>query len=294
MKQIILGTDWWTDCDDAVALRLLCRAHKAGEIDFKGIIINACMEHSVASMKYFLKAENMENLPMGIDLEATDFLGIPSYQKGLAALDAPIANESAENGVRLYRRLLAEASERVEIIEIGFMNVVAALLSSEADDISPLTGFELVREKVAKFWVMAGKWDDNPGSEHNFNLCPRAREAAHAFCKDCPVPVTFLGFEVGVSVITGGDLTEGDVLHQVLVDHGSAKGRSSWDPMTALLAVIGDEEAAGYKVVCGTASVDPATGENYFVKSEQGMHAYVIKQFEDAYYAEAINRRING
>ena len=43
MKNILLGTDWWTDCDDAVAVRLLARAHKAGEIKLIGIGINACM-----------------------------------------------------------------------------------------------------------------------------------------------------------------------------------------------------------------------------------------------------------
>lgn len=292
MRKIILGTDWWTDCDDAVAVRLLCRAHKNNQIDFQGIIINACMEHSVASMKNFLKAEEMSKLPVGIDLEATDFVGTPSYQKGLAVLGEPITNESAEQGVTLYRRLLSESAEKVEIIEIGFMNVLAALLMSGPDEISPKTGLELVQEKVSKFWVMAGKWDDNPGSEHNFNLCSRARENAHVFCKLCPVPITFLGFEVGVSVISGGNLAEGDILHQVLVDHGSAKGRCSWDPMTALMAVIGDEAEAGYDMIRGKASVDPATGENYFEKDENGPHAYVIKKYEDSYYADAINRRI--
>ena len=47
MRRFILDTDWWTDCDDAVALRLLCNAHKNKEIDFIGININACMPYSV-------------------------------------------------------------------------------------------------------------------------------------------------------------------------------------------------------------------------------------------------------
>ena len=188
MKKIILGTDWWTDCADSVAVRLLCRAAKAGEIEFQGIIINACMEHSVASMKNFLNAEGMAQLPVGIDLEATDFIGKPSYQKGLAALGEPIANESAEDGVALYRRLLTNAEDKIDIIEIGFMNVVAALLESGPDEVSPKTRMELVSEKVGRFWVMAGKWDDNPGSEHNFNLCPRARENAHISARSARFP----------------------------------------------------------------------------------------------------------
>ena len=40
MRKMILGTDWWTDCDDAVALRLLAKAHKAGDITLLGIGIN--------------------------------------------------------------------------------------------------------------------------------------------------------------------------------------------------------------------------------------------------------------
>lgn len=46
----MVSTDWWTDCDDAVALRILLRAHKAGQICIDAIIINACMEYSVSSL----------------------------------------------------------------------------------------------------------------------------------------------------------------------------------------------------------------------------------------------------
>ena len=49
MRKFILGTDWWTDCDDAVALRLITRAVKDGKVGLVGVGINACMEYSVAS-----------------------------------------------------------------------------------------------------------------------------------------------------------------------------------------------------------------------------------------------------
>ena len=32
MRDFILGTDWWTDCDDAVALRIITRFVNKGEI----------------------------------------------------------------------------------------------------------------------------------------------------------------------------------------------------------------------------------------------------------------------
>lgn len=292
-RQMILGTDWWTDCDDAVALRLLARAHVRGEVQLLGVVINACMEHSVASLRGFLDAEGVGAVPIGIDLAATDYGGIPPYQRRLATDFRPeMSNRDAEDAVRLYRRLLSEATEPVEMLEIGFLQAVEALLDSPPDEFSPKTGMELVREKVKKLWVMAGKWDGDGERENNFARNERARVAAAAFCASCPVPVTFLGFEVGCDVVTGKDLREDDPLYRVLADFGAASGRESWDPMLVMLALIGDEAAAGYRTVRGTASVDPETGLNYFVKSDGGPHAFVVKQRSDEYYENYINSRL--
>jgi len=60
MRNMILGTDWWTDCDDAVAVRLVCRAVKEQKIRLLGVGINACMEYSVASLKGFLASVDAE------------------------------------------------------------------------------------------------------------------------------------------------------------------------------------------------------------------------------------------
>ncbi|MBE7044583.1 MAG: hypothetical protein E7397_03565 [Ruminococcaceae bacterium] len=290
MRKFILGTDWWTDCDDVVAMRLLLRAHKKGEVELKGVAVNACMEYSVASVDGFLNQEGVSDIPIGIDLRATDFGGNPPYQKGLAPFAKRYCrNEDAEDACRLYRRILAEAREPIEIVEIGFLQVMEQLLKSEKDDISPKSGMELVQENVEKIWVMAGKWDEDGGVEHNFANTDTARNAAEYFCRCCPVPVTFLGFEVGETVITGDCLAQNDVLYQVLCDHGSQNGRMSWDPMLVHVALIGDEELAGYQKVSGTASVEKLTGKNHFIMSDAGRHCYLIKRREDDYYKKMIN-----
>ena len=290
MRKMILGTDWWTDCDDAVALRLICRAIKDETIQLLGIGVNGCMEFSVASLKGFLKAEGVEGISVGIDLDATDFGGNPPYQKRLAETFCPdVCNLDAEDAVRLYRRILASEKDKLEIIEIGYPQVLANLLKSGADDISEKSGLELVSEKVSKFWMMAGKWDADGEKENNFCRNSRSRVAGKEFCDLCPIPVTFLGWEIGYGVITGGYLKENDHLHKVLCDHGSEKGRHSWDPMLVLMALIGDEETAGYRMVNGTASVDEQTGANYFKTNENGRHKFVIKNHENGYYEEQIN-----
>ena len=100
MRKFILGTDWWTDCDDAIALRLICRAVKNKTAQLLGIAINACMEYSVQSLKGFLKAEGISDIPVGIDLNANDFGGNPRYQKRLADTFCPtLSNRDSEDAV---------------------------------------------------------------------------------------------------------------------------------------------------------------------------------------------------
>jgi hypothetical protein len=110
VRSFILGTDWWSDCDDAIAVRLLTRAVKNGQIQLLGININACMTYSVASLKGFLKSEGLSDIPVGIDPAATDFTGRALYQKRLAESLCPtVTNADGEDAVRLYRRLLTAA-----------------------------------------------------------------------------------------------------------------------------------------------------------------------------------------
>ena len=295
MKHLILGTDWWTDCDDAVALRLLTRAHRSDNVKLLGIVINACMEHSVASLDAFLTLDGVDSasIPFGIDLEATDFGGNPPYQARLAKrATVRRSNADAEDPLRLYRRLLADATEPVELIEIGYPQVLAALLESQADVLSPLSGVELVRQKVSHIWMMAGKWDKDGETENNFRRNERSRKGAEAFCRLCPVPVTFLGWEVGFGVLTGDGLPDTDHLMLCLRDHGSENGRHSWDPMLVTLALGASPEEEGYRTVQGTAAVDPKDGSNYFAPSAQGLHRYVIRVKEESFYRERIQKNI--
>ena len=90
MRNFILGTDWWTDCDDAVAIKLLANAVLARKVGLLGIGINACMADSAASLTNFLKDCGLPDVPIGIDREAADFGGNPPYQKRLAAISGGV------------------------------------------------------------------------------------------------------------------------------------------------------------------------------------------------------------
>ena len=291
MRYFILGTDWSSDCDDVLAVRLICRAHRAGEISLLGVNIDDKIDESARSLSAFMQTEGCEDIPIGFDRTAKQHCRNPRYQKRLCELPSRLkSNDEAEDSVKLYRRLIADAPGPVEIAEIGFLQSLAALLRSQPDDISPLSGYDLIKSKVKKLWVMAGKWDERGGKEHNF-CCTRAtRKGGALICKKWPTPIAFLGWEVGNNICIGGGLPDGDVARDALIDYGCdpALGRDGWDPMLACLALTGNEKAAGYSVVTGKARLCALTGKNYFTPGN-GNHAYVIKDKPDEYYTEIIN-----
>ena len=291
IRNMIVGTDWWDDRDDAAALRILVWAHRRGDIRLLGIAINACSPLSGPSLDAFLAREGLVMLPIGLDRRATDFGGQLTYQARLARLPGQHrANEDCEDGVALYRRLLASAEEPVDLVEIGFSSILSALLESKPDGYTALDGCQLVKQKVRKLWMMAGKWDEEGGRENNFARNARARQAAALVCRQWPTEITFLGFEVGCTVITGAGLPEQDVLGRIFRDHGSPRGRYSWDPMLAYMACLQDETAAGYRRMPGWASVDEKSGCNRFRSDPEGRHGFVVKTQPDEAYAYAIDK----
>lgn len=296
-REIIFDTDWWTDVDDAVSIRIMAKQVQQGRIKLKGIVMDAVNDQSVASLDAFLKHEGLTNIPIGADKQATDFTGKPSYHTLCIEADKRSYHKSLKDVpdcVPFYRRLLADVPDGkpVDIICVGYPNALSRLLDSPADNISPLDGVGLVQKKVRKIWLMAGTYPN--GKENNFTRTSRSRKAGANVCLKCPVPICFLGFEVGENVHAGGNLPEEDLLRQLLYAHGGEKeakeGRSAWDPMTVLLACTDNPRKAGYAVTRGTNRVDSASGRNVFTTSVSGTHTYVIKKKNDAWYEKRLNK----
>ena len=288
-RTILLGTDWWTDCDDIAAVRIACRAHRKMLWNLAGVVIDACMEYSAPSLSAFMTAEGCGDIPVALDRAGTDFTGnLSPYQKHLAERwpHRIASNDNAEEPLPMLKRILSAAEdEKVEFIEIGFPQVWAALLRDPE-------GMDLVRRKVKKMWMMAGRFDENgAGIEHNIANNARSREAAAYLFAHFPKPITFLGWEIGHDVISGGDPDNGgDPLVQAFRDHGSPNGRSSWDPMTILLALADDPARAGYSLRRGHVSADPVTGENRTIPDPDGPHAYVVREKPVAWYEAELAR----
>lgn len=288
MRNFILDTDWGEDCDDAVAARILLRSAKRNEINLLGIGINTLTEYAAPSLYAFCEKEG-HIVPIGIDKSCPKTEWENRYQPRLAR-DTNKTTNDFKDATQLYREILANTDGEVEIITIGFLQIIEKLLKSEPDEISDQSGYDLFKAKVSRLWVMGGKWDGQGEKEFNFCYTPFACEASSYVLENCPCEIVLLGWEIGARLYTGSKLDESDYLCKALRDWGcNLQGRESWDPMTAVLALTNDIERAGYKGVRGTARVDAKTGKNYFEEAENGNHVYVIKQKPDSYYADIID-----
>ena len=288
-RVVIFDTDWWTDVDDVVALRLLLRAEREGRVQVLGTCIDAVNRWSAVSLDRFCRAEGRDSMPLGLDFQATDYNGRPPYQEMLSKAGPAgriTRNADCPDCVVFYRRLLSRAEGRVDIICVGYPNALARLLESEADSLSPLGGRELVRRKVRRLWMMGGQYP--AGRENNFRRTARSIAAARRVVSEWPSPITFLGYEVGHRVVVGGLLagTPGagqDLLYLSLLAHKSPQGRYAWDPMLTWMACLGSEKRAGYRCVTGTNVVDDE-GANVFTPQRGGKHRYVIMRQEPEWY----------
>lgn len=295
---VILDTDWWTDIDDAVAIKILLWAEREGMCDILGLIVDAVNNDSAKSLARYLDYLGRGDLPFALEKNATDYNGTPSYFSAMiSSWDYGIYSSNDEcpdeNEGEYYISLLQSLpdDEKCNIICIGYLSSLAGLFNrAEADPAI----HNLIINKINKIFIMAGNYPS--GSENNFTRNGRSRKAGYDVCAKCPseIPLIFLGFEAGSSVSSGGTtgavIGEFDLLYKGMVAHGEgAKGRSSWDPMTMLLALIDNENISGYRYIRGTNVVNPSTGANVFTENDSGHHYYVIKKYNNAWYAHQIN-----
>ncbi|MBR2590734.1 MAG: hypothetical protein IKE65_07410 [Clostridia bacterium] len=286
---IFFGTDWWSDCDDVAALDILLKAQCCGLVKIKAIGINSVMRYSAPSLQAVCAQYGLGDIPIGLVTSAGRKGFLCMYQKKLASFcQSGLTNADCPEAFKLYRGALAALSEKAVILDVGFPGLLMELLQSPPDDVSDLSGIELVKEKVSEIIVMGGRWDKPGGKEYNFSAYEVNRKAAAYLCAHCPVPLIFLGYEVGKDIITGGKAVPG-LTGKAYAAHFSSNGRPSWDPMAALLAVTGNAAAAGYSLVRGKAAVDPASGNNNFTPDESGSHAFLVKTMGDDFYKKRID-----
>eukprot|EP01051_Picozoa_sp_SAG22_P012503 SAG22_NODE_1306_length_4792_cov_369.145962_5_plen_306_part_00 len=248
---LIIDTDMSTDCDDVGALCLANALMTRGEADLIAVVHNTGLDTGVGAISAINQWYGRPHIPIGAYKGGYDKDVRGSYVDDLVRRfpSGGITNASeAPAALAVYRAALAKAADRsVWISSIGFTTNLQALLASGPDEASPLNGTALVAAKVAGLAWMGGRYpDSNPGTkglpspEHNFGYHGIGPSTA-AVLEGWPaaVPITFLGWEVGAPIHTGGAMTnrtpDANPCRQAYIDHsGAGNDRSSWDPVRSL------------------------------------------------------------
>jgi pyrimidine-specific ribonucleoside hydrolase len=281
--RIIFDTDLGPDYDDVGALAFLHAMADSGK---------AVLLATVSSNKNVLVAPSINvintyfgrpGIPIGSPKGTGVDMNSPYHWADSIIARYPHAIASTDDvpdAVQVYRKVLSnEADSSVTVVTVGFLTNLCNLLKSEGDEISPLSGKELVARKVKRLVSMAGKFPE--GKEFNIHMDSVSSEYVY---KNWPGKVIFTGFEIGWEIRTGLRLIKSDIRNSPVKDVFSISiprseedkyGRMSWDETAALIAVYGTN--GFFDTVRGRIIINP-DGSNTWENDAEGPHEYVVQK----------------
>ena len=255
---IIYETDMGNDVDDALAIDMLYKYVRQGQIRLMAVMLNKEGEFPPQYIDLLNTWYGQRRIPIGVSnysaksivagtnytqvvCEETDGQGRPLYKRSIKdynkLLPAP----------KLYRKLLAKAKDHsVDIVSVGFSTNLALLLETNADEYSPLRGRELVAQKVSRLVMMAGHMKNPTFTEYNVvNDIP----ACQKVYREWPTPIYTSPFELGLEIKYPASSIENDfgwTVHHPIVDSYKAylpqiEDRPAWD-LTAVLYAIDPQD----------------------------------------------------
>ncbi len=287
-KKVIFDTDFGGDADDLGALAMLHTLQTQGESELIAVMCWSTEEFAVSGIDAVNTFYGNPDIPIGVRKDGK-FHEPWNHSKPITeALAFNESYDSAKEAVALYRELLSGAADNsITIITVGPLANIRNLLNSEGDKFSPLSGKELINQKVAEFVIMGGQYPEGEW-EWNFN---GNMEGVTKFVVEniTEVPVTFLGYEVGLVIKTGEVFNELEISHPLYIGYkhfsefapwikenyqGSILDNSSYDQTAILYAVRGGIGDLWERVEGGYNKPDEQGG-NIWVDGDKMNHSYL-------------------
>jgi len=237
--RLIIDTDLEYDVDDLGAIAVAHALANRGEVELLGMVVSCGHRWSPICLSGVNAWYGRPDLPIGFVGEKETVIMGSKYARPLAEQFPGRLKDAdqVEHSTSLYRRVLASQPDNsVTLASIGFMTGLRWLMESEPDEVSPLSGRDLVATKM-KYWVcMGGAYPE--GREYNFI---KDSESAFQVLNNWPTPIYFIGQELGNLVMTGQglDVLPSDNPIRRGYEHyfdGQLKNRPSWDQVTVLFA----------------------------------------------------------
>ena len=284
-----------TDCDDTAALALLIKLEKMGKANILGVTVSGSYPMSAPVVDSINTYYGRGDIPLGAPKNGTGYRREDSCFLDKVAAEFPhktATNDEAEDAVSVMRKALAEArDESVTLVTIGYMSNVKTLMQSGADDISPLSGMELIQRKVREWVCMGGNFPKDTAAD-NVNFTRDPIPAVYAI-RNFPKRITFAGREIGHNIFVGNDFHNMPDDNPVKRAYELHRGRwgDNWDhhtadPCTVLYAVFGLDEL--FEVQSGTMTLNDDCSFDWDPTKPSNM-AYLLQKADRTKTAKFIN-----
>ncbi len=281
--KIIFDSDLGPDYDDVGALAFLHAMADSGKAEILATLSSNKHELVAPSIEVINTYFGRPGLPLGAPKSEGVNINSPNHWADTLVARYPHtlkSTDEAPDAVEVYRKILnAQPDSSVTVVTVGFLTNLSNLLKSQPDNISPLSGRELVSKKVSRLVSMAGRFPE--GKEFNVYLDSTA--SAFVFT-NWPGEITFTGWEIGSKILTGLRLMKSDIRNSPVKDVFSISipmseedrnGRMSWDETAVLIGVYGT--SGFFDTVRGQIIVNP-DGSNTWENNPSGNQQYVIQK----------------
>jgi hypothetical protein len=294
---LIIDSDMSNSVDDVGDHAVMWALANNGEVNVLAEICSSANDFSAPLMRAIATYYGHPNVLIGAHQGTTPNLensAISNYTQQMAA-QFGIPNDTRANypdAVTVYRQALAGAPDHsVYIVANGFWQPLQALLQSPADSISPLSGVQLVAQKVVRLVPGAGFFPS--GNEHNMRVDADAASFVYA---NWPVEIVNVGVEVSLDVNTGPDFSSTSTTDPIKASYIRFNGGNpvpGFGQLPLLFAVRGLASNFGVPGLNGQTTIEtfsqPTPGQNNWFQTPQVRHSYLAKQATTAQFQAILN-----
>jgi len=213
--KIIFDTDIGNDVDDTMAMAVIHSLQNRNECELLAVTITKDNKYAAPMLGLLNTFYGRPDIPLGIVkggvtkedgkylaqvYNTVDGQGNRVFKTSIT----PEMYADLPDAVTILRKTLAAQPDKsVVMVQVGFSTNLARLLETPGDDISPMTGKELVAQKVKLLSAMAGAFVDRLKEHREYNINMDIPSAQKMFAQ-WPTPIVFSGFEIGETIAHPG------------------------------------------------------------------------------------------
>ena len=259
--KILFDTDIGGDCDDAGAMAVMHELANRRECEILAVTHCCAGPYNAGCIDAINRYFGRPDIPVGVfhpeDNVITHWRDVYARSVAERFPNRFSGGEKCPGTVEIMRKTLVAAKDgEVTLVVTGALHSMRRLLESAPDQISPLSGAELICRKICRTVIMGGRFHKHWPEpivlgggyvvDSEFNIACDI-PAAQKVCDQWPGELIFCSYEIGFALHTGVQLqTQANpenpvrVAYEVWGQQSGEVGRESWDPATMLYAIRPD------------------------------------------------------